>query len=180
MAEIGRRISYNSALQDGDKRTNKYPGFSPKTKIGGAIMSYIRIWVHLVFGTKNRETVLTTEIREKVMAHIAYNARVKGIFIDCLGGYTEHLHCLFSLGADQSIAKISNLIKGESSYWVNTNKIIRTKFEWADEYYAASISESQVDVERHYIAYQEEHHRKRSYTEECEEFLKKYRFKELG
>ena len=63
---------------------------------------------------------------------------------------------------------------------MNRNEIIKTKFEWADEYFSVSVSESQVDAVRKYIKNQEEHHKKKSYVEECDEFMKKYGFKYLG
>ena len=143
-------------------------------------MAFVRVWLHIVFGTKNREPFLQKEIREKVIEHIFENAKTKGIFINCLDGYDEHLHCLISLGLDQNIAKILNLIKGESSFWINRNNLTKMKFEWADEYFATSVSESQVDAVRKYIQNQEEHHRKRSFAEEYDEFIVKYGFKNLG
>jgi REP element-mobilizing transposase RayT len=143
-------------------------------------MAFVKIWVHTVFGTKNREHYLIKEVREKIISHILLNAKAKNIFIDCLGGYNDHLHCLISLGSEQNIANVMNLIKGESSFWINKNKITNTKFEWADEYFAASVSESQVELVRKYIFNQEEHHRKKSFQEEYEEFMKKYGFKTLG
>jgi putative transposase len=143
-------------------------------------MPFAKIMIHIVFGTKSREPLLSKEILEKTITHIKENAKQKEIFLDCINGYTEHLHCLISLGTEQSVSKVVNLIKGESSYWLNKNHITSTKFEWADEYYAASVSVSQLDVIRKYINAQKEHHRKKSYTEECEEFLKKYGFRSLG
>ena len=139
-------------------------------------MAYVRVWVHAVWGTKNREPYLTAEVRAKVIAHIQENAKKKQIYIDTMNGYTEHLHCLFGLNADMTVAKTLQLIKGESAYWINKEKITNTKFEWADEYYAASISESHLDRVRVYINNQEEHHRKKAFTEEVEEFLKQYGF----
>ena len=143
----------------------------------GYYMSFVRIWVHVVFGTKNREQFLDKDVREKVVYHIIENARTKNIFIDRINGYNDHLHCFLSLGLDQNISKVVNLIKGESSYWINKNKILTTKFEWADEYFAVSVSESQVDSVRKYINNQEEHHRKKSFSEEYDEFINKYGFK---
>jgi len=143
-------------------------------------MPYVRIWLHVVFGTKNREKYLTDNVRNKVIDHILENAKMKEIFIDTIGGYKEHLHCLISLGTEQNVAKIINLIKGESSYWINKNKITEMKFEWADEYFAASVSESQINKIRNYIKKQVDHHRKKDYSEEYDEFMKKYGFKYLG
>jgi REP element-mobilizing transposase RayT len=68
------------------------------------------------------------------------------------------------------------LLKGESSYWINKNKLIKTKFEWQDEYFAVSVSESAVKKVRDYIKNQEEHHRKKSFQEEYNEFMRVYGF----
>lgn len=143
-------------------------------------MPFVKIWVHIVFGTKSREPFLVKEVREKVISHILENAKSKGIFIDCLNGFLDHLHILISLGSEESIAKVVNLIKGEVSHWINKNKITNTKFEWADEYFAVSISESQVESIRTYIRNQEIHHKKKSYLEEYEEFMHNYGFKNFG
>ena len=76
-------------------------------------MSLVRIWVHVVFSTKNREPYLTKEIRRSLIEHIKSNAGEKDIFLKALNGWTEHLHCLLSLGKNQEIAKDINLNKGE-------------------------------------------------------------------
>jgi putative transposase len=126
-------------------------------------MGYIKIWVHLVWATKNREPFLTKDIRKQILDHLLKNTIDKGIYIDFINGYLEHLHCLVSLGAGQNIDKIVMLLKGESSYWINKNKLIRQKFEWKNEYFAVSLSESAVNGVSDYIKNQEEHHRKKSF-----------------
>jgi REP element-mobilizing transposase RayT len=68
------------------------------------------------------------------------------------------------------------LIKGESSHWINKIQLLKTKFEWADEYYGASVSESHINSVRDYIKNQEEHHRKMTWEEECEGYIKRYGF----
>jgi len=137
-------------------------------------MSFLKIWIHLVFSTKNRKPFLTKDIRYKVHQHIIENCKEKDIFILAVNGYTDHLHCLISLGKEQSIAKIAQLIKGESSFWINKNEICKTKFSWQDDYFAVSVSESQVETVKKYIQNQEEHHSKASFSNEVDEFMKKY------
>jgi REP element-mobilizing transposase RayT len=143
-------------------------------------MSYVRLWIHCVWGTKKRVPFLTKENKKKVIEHIRNNALEKNIYIDTINGHTEHLHCIISLNAQQSIAKVMQLIKGESSFWINSNKLTKSKFEWADEYFAVSISESQLNKVRNYIKNQEEHHRKKKWLEECDEFVAKYNFKKIN
>jgi putative transposase len=139
-------------------------------------MGYIKLWVHLVWTTKSREPFLTKDIRKQILDHLLTNAIDKGIYIDFINGYLEHVHCLVSLGSGQNIDKIVMLLKGESSYWINKNKLIRKKFEWQDEYFAVSVSESAVNRVRDYIKNQEEHHRKKSFQQEYDEFMRKYGF----
>jgi putative transposase len=140
-------------------------------------MSFVRIWVHLVFSTKNRYPFLNSnELRKQVFDHMLENARQKGIWMDCINGYSEHVHCLISLGREQTLSYVAQLIKGESSFWINKNKLTRSKFAWQDDYYAVSVSESHVEQVRVYIKSQEDHHKLKSFEEEIEVFMKKYGF----
>jgi len=136
-------------------------------------MSWVRIWVHLVFSTKNREPYLLQSIRKKVFQHIKQNAKEKDIWLDCVNGYADHAHCLISLNKDQSISKVAQLIKGESSFWINQNKLIEGKFMWQDDYWAVSVSESHLERTRQYIFNQEKHHSKTTFKKEVDEIMKK-------
>jgi len=137
-------------------------------------MSFVKIWVHLVFATKNREPLLTKEFRYDLCKHIIENCREKEVFLRAINGYTNHIHCLISLGKDQNISKVSQLIKGESSFWINKNNLTTPKFSWQDDYFAVSVSESQVDTVINYIKDQEAHHTKKSFDEEVDEFMTRY------
>ncbi|MEZ5022532.1 MAG: IS200/IS605 family transposase [Chitinophagales bacterium] len=141
-------------------------------------MPFIKVYIHFVWSTKNRLPYLKTkEIRQKLWEHIRDNAKQKGIFIDFINGYTDHCHCLVSLETfDQTIQKIMQLIKGESSYWMNKQGFIEEKFEWQDEYFAVSVSESVIDKVIYYIKNQELHHRNKSFQDEYEEILIKHGF----
>ena len=137
-------------------------------------MSFVKIWVHIVFATKNREPLLHKNFRYNLYNHIIQNCKEKDIFLQTINGYTDHIHCLISLGKDQSISKITQLIKGESSFWINKNNLIEGKFAWQDDYFAVSVSESQVETVINYIKNQEQHHSKKSFNEEVEEFMIRY------
>ena len=143
-------------------------------------MPYIKVYIHFVWSTKKRIPFLDSqELRIKVWQHIRENAKKKGIFIDFISGYTDHCHCLISLGSDQTMQKIMQLIKGESSFWINKNQLTKEKFEWQDEYFAVSVSESQLYRVRNYIKNQEQHHRKKTFQEEYDEFITKYGFQKF-
>ena len=135
-------------------------------------MPYVKVKIHFVWSTKNRVAFLAlSDLREGVWKHIKDNSVGKGIFIEMINGYQER-HCLISLGIDQSISKIMQLLKGESSYWINKNKLCRDKFEWQEEYFATSVSESLVPKVREYIKNQEDHHRTETFPEEYDHLTK--------
>ncbi|WP_298306110.1 IS200/IS605 family transposase [Flavobacterium sp.] len=144
-------------------------------------MPYLKIYIHFVWSTKNRFPYLNTiESRQLVWKHIKENAIKKDIHIDFINGYEDHCHCLISLKIDQSVDKIMQLIKGESSYWINKNNhlfpnLSGKKFEWQDEYFALSVSESILPRVRNYIKNQESHHKKRTFKSEYDEIIDKYK-----
>ncbi len=115
-----------------------------------------------------------------VIDHIISNAKEKNICIDTLNGYTNHLHCLISLGATQTLSDVLRLIKGEASFWINKEKLTTYKFEWAVEYYAVSISDSHVQNVRNYINNQDEHHRKKTWDEEENDLLQEFGFEKFS
>jgi putative transposase len=143
-------------------------------------MAYVKNWLHCVWSTKNRTPFLIAEKRQEVINHIKINVKSKGIYIDSINGHIDHMHCLISLNPDQSLSKVIQLIKGESSYWINKNSIVNGKFEWADEYFGISLSESDLPKVREYIRNQEEHHRLITWEEEYNGFIKDYKLFNQG
>lgn len=143
-------------------------------------MPFIKVYIHFVWSTKNREPYLSTpELRMAMWKHIRENSKSKGIFIDFINGYQEHCHCLVSLGDNQTMRQLMQLIKGESSHWINKEKLLKEKFEWQDEYFAVSVSESMVDRVRNYIRNQENHHAHKSWEEEYDDLMVKYGFQKF-
>ena len=143
-------------------------------------MSFIKIYIHLVFSTHERKPYLNSkDLRIKMWTHIKQNSEEKGIFIDMVNGFSDHCHCLVSLGSNQTVEKVAQMIKGESSFWFNKQNFSSEKFSWQDEYLAVSISESHIEKVRNYIKNQESHHTKHSFTEEYEKFIGHYGFKIL-
>lgn len=111
-------------------------------------MSHVKIWVHAVWGTKSHERVLTKDVRQQLFQHVRENAKEKQIYIDFINGDLDHIHCLLALNADMTIAKVMQMIKGEAAYWANKNSLLKPKLEWADEYFAVSVSESMLNKVR--------------------------------
>jgi REP element-mobilizing transposase RayT len=139
-------------------------------------MSYIKIWVHVIWATKYRCAIITSDLKYQLYDHIRNNANRKGIHVDYINGIEDHIHLLISLKGEQCISKVVFLLKGESSHWVNTNSLSKTKFEWQNEYMALSVSEGVLPRLRKYIRDQETHHKIKSFKEEYDIFIRKYGF----
>jgi REP element-mobilizing transposase RayT len=137
-------------------------------------MSWVRVWIHAVFTTKNRAPLIQRKYKEVILSHIKENAKEKGIMLLEVDGSNDHLHCLISLNKDMSLSKILQLIKGESSFWINKNNYCSEKFAWQDDYWAVGVSESHLHYVKLYIRNQEKHHNKSSFKEEVDLFMKKY------
>lgn len=143
-------------------------------------MPFVRAWIHYVWATKNRNPILTLQIRLLLFQHIKDNAERKGIYLDRINDHVEHIHCLVSLGASQTIEQVAQLMKGESSHWFNNKSGLAVqKLYWQDDYFAVSVSESGVDALRSCIDNQESHHQKKTFAQEYDEFILKYKFPSL-
>jgi putative transposase len=136
-------------------------------------MPYISAYMHYIWATKNRIPLITKNLKPILLEHIRENAVKKDIFIDTLNCVEDHIHLLISMNAELSIAKVANLIKGESSFWVNKQKLIQTKFEWQDDYISLSANNGSLDKLRKYIYNQEEHHKKITSKQEYDMYIKK-------
>jgi len=137
-------------------------------------MSYSRNWLHCVWGTKNRTQFLTPEIRREIIKHIRTYAGTKGICIDSINGYSDHIRCLLLLQGDHTLEFVIQMIRGESSYWINRNELTTAKFDWEEEYYATSVSHSHISSVREYIKSQEKLHFIKSWEDEFDELMEQW------
>ncbi|MBC5642113.1 IS200/IS605 family transposase [Parabacteroides sp. AM58-2XD] len=133
-------------------------------------MSYLSLIIHCVWSTKNRAPLLkNSHYRYELYSHIRKYSKSKGILIDHIGGFTDHMHLLLFLKSNQSVGEIERLIKGESSHWYSQMKY--GPLQWQDDYFAVSVSPDRLNTVRQYIRKQEEHHKKYSFEEEYESFV---------
>lgn len=131
-------------------------------------MPYLKVYIHFVWTTKNREPSLATpELRSLVWNHILENSFNKKYFIEEVNGHSNHCHCLVSLNSTMSISQVVRLIKGESSHWINMQKLCDSKFEWQNDYWGTSIGITELSRIWKYIKNQEEHHKNKSFDEKC-------------
>ena len=136
--------------------------------------SYSRCWIHLIWGTLNREKLLNKDAAPRLSRHLAEYADTKGVYMKINYINADHVHALIDLPTNMSIEELVQLLKGSSSHRVNANRILPGKFARGRGYGAFSVSESNVIQVGAYIAGQEEHHRVRTFADELREFIERH------
>ncbi len=134
-------------------------------------MSHTKIWVHVVWGTKGRQPVLSNGLRQKFLDHMFDYALQQEIEIGLLNCWIDHVHCLIRLKPDQCLVGILTMLKGETSRWINSNHLTEKRFTWSGDYFAASVSEGNLRGVHNYILGQERHHAHRTYREEVDAYF---------
>ncbi len=136
-----------------------------------SIHSYSRCWLHLIWATLNREPMLSKEAAAKVSTRLCEDANERAIYLKINYVNSDHVHALVDLPTGHSIEELMQLLKGSLSHWINENNLVAGKFSWGRGYGVFSVSQSHVSKVAEYIANQNEHHRKRSFLEEYQNFV---------
>ena len=139
-----------------------------------SLHSYSRVWLHLTWGTLERRPFLFKPVAAKLSGYLHRYASGKGIHMKLNYVNPDHVHVLVDLPTSLTIEQMMQLFKGASSHWINESNLLTTKFAWGRGYGAFSVSHSLVGEVAGYIAGQEEHHRKRSFSEELRRFVERY------
>ena len=134
-----------------------------------------RIWVHLIWTTKNRERTLYRDKGEQLFEFLLLKAKESNIAFEKLNIQPEHIHGLIDLPTDKTVADFMHLIKGSSSRWLNQH-VFRSHFSWQSGYGAYSVSASQLNIVKTYIEKQSEHHKRFSFSEEYKRWKREYGF----
>jgi len=147
-----------------------------------SVYSYSRCWVHLIWGTLNREKLLNKAAAARVSGYLTEYAEKDRIYMKINFVNADHVHALIDLPTALTIEKVVQLLKGSSSHWINSKNLVTGQFAWGRGYGAFSVSESNVSRVARYIPDQEEHHRVRTFAEELKEFIERHgvRWKDEG
>lgn len=129
---------------------------------------------HIIFSTKNRCRMISTEFQERMYSYIGgIIASQKGRLL-AAGGMPDHVHLLATLHPQSSVSDVLRLVKSNSSKWIHENFAAHSGFAWQEGYGSFTVSRSGFDEVRAYIARQPDHHQKMTFEEEFVAFLKRH------
>ena len=134
--------------------------------------SFNRLWIHAIWSTKERAYLIEPKIEKDLYACMFSEFRELHCMPRIINGMPDHVHCLFLLHPQRSVAEVVKYVKGSSSHFINQNDLISEKFSWQTGYAAYSVSESMVQKVYGYIRHQKIHHKTKSFDQEFDEFLK--------
>jgi putative transposase len=145
--------------------------------VGDMTESLSKIYVHIVFSTKNHSPWISEELEKELYPYMSTILKKMDCPTLIMGGFSDHIHILCNLSRKYQLSKILETVKKSSSKWVKTRGEDFKNFHWQDGYGAFSVSPSVVERVRFYIKNQRTHHQKHSYKDEFLSLLDKHNIK---
>jgi len=112
---------------------------------------YSQINIHAVFTVNGRENILSIELRNKIFPYISGVLKNSGCYSLAVNGWTDHVHLFFEMNPAVSLSQTMELVKSNSSKWINDNNFFKGRFSWQRGYGGFSYSRSQRDTVIKYI-----------------------------
>ena len=136
--------------------------------------TYTQIHIHCVFAPKFRQALIEPTWKNRLHQYIAGIVQNHHHKMLCINSMPDHLNMFFGMRPDQSLSELMRIVKGESSEWINKEKLTTSIFRWQEGYGAFSYPKSQITAVCNYIEEQEEHHKKKTFLEEYKEIHEKF------
>jgi len=137
-------------------------------------VEYNNLYTHFVFTTLHRLPLVEEPHRERIEKYITGIVKNNECHLYAIYANPEHMHFLISRSASICEETIATIIANSSERFINENKFCPGKFKWQDTCSAFSVSKGDVTKVCNYILNQPEHHKKHSFMEEYEAFMKFY------
>ena len=90
-----------------------------------------------------------------------------------INGMADHIHILVKLRPDRSVSDVMRDLKANSSGWMHDVFPEASDFSWQRGFGAFTVSTSQVEGVKRYIAEQQMHHAGRAFEDEFAGLLRK-------
>ena len=136
--------------------------------------TYTQIHIQVVTAVKYRQALIHPEWKHRLhqyMTGIIQNQNHKLLSINSM---PDHIHFLIGFRSHQSLGNLIGIVKGESSEWINLNKLTKRTFRWQEGYGAFSYTKPMVNLVANYIENQEQHHKKKTFLDEYQELLNEF------
>lgn len=137
-------------------------------------IEYKNLYVHFIFSTHGRQKSIPDDNRDRLEKYITGIVNNNSCKLYAIYANPEHVHFLVSRSPEISEEQLATIIADSSERFINKNKLAKGKFAWQQSASAFSVSKSDIDKVCKYILNQKEHHKKMTFAEEYEQFIKHY------
>jgi REP element-mobilizing transposase RayT len=137
-------------------------------------VQYNNLYTHFVFTTKNRYPCIQEKHRERIEKYITGIVNNHKCKMYAIYANSEHVHFLVSRSPEMSEKEIAELVANASEIFINSNQLCVGRFYWQQSCSAFSVSKGNIERVCKYILNQPEHHKKKAFAQEYDEFQKFY------
>jgi REP element-mobilizing transposase RayT len=137
-------------------------------------IEYNNLYTHFIFTTLHRSPLISEKHRERIEKYITGIVNNNNSQLYAIYANPEHAHFLVSRSPKLSEETLASIVAESSQLFINQNRLCESQFAWQESASAFSVSKSDVDKVCKYILNQPKHHRKISFAEEYDEFIKFY------
>lgn len=128
--------------------------------------TYTQIHLHIVFAVRGRASLIPTGHASTLYRYITGIVTQQGQKLLAINGMPDHLHLLIGLRPDKALSDLMRDIKANAAKFINAQQWLPVKFAWQEGFGAFSYGASQLPTVIRYIEQQQEHHAKRTFSEE--------------
>ena len=136
--------------------------------------TFAQIYIQAIFAVQNRDCIFSSNWEDELQKYITGIIQNEGHKMLAINGTHNHVHLFFGMKPNQSVSKIIQVVKSNSSKWIVEKRFIKSKFSWQEGFGAFSYGHSQLTDVIAYVKNQKEHHKKQSFRDEYLLFLKKF------
>ena len=136
--------------------------------------TYTQIHIQAVFAVRHRRSLINKEWQNELYKYITGIVQNNGHKMLQINGVEDHVHLLFGMRPIQALSDLMQVVKQDSSKWINANNLATGHFSWQEGYGAFSYSKRDVQNVINYIQKQEEHHRKETFLDEYHKLLEEH------
>ena len=94
--------------------------------------TYSQIYIQTIFAVKGRESLIGKDWDERLYKYITGIVKNHKHKMIAVNGMPDHTHLFVGLHPTQSISSLMQVVKGESSEWINSKRFVKGKFQWQE------------------------------------------------
>lgn len=137
-------------------------------------IEYNNLYTHFVITTFQRLPLIPEKNRVRIEKYITGIVNHNSSKLYAIYANPEHVHLLVSRSPSLSEQELATTVADSSEQFINHEKLSVGNFKWQQSASAFSVSKSDIEQVCKYILNQPDHHKKVSFEEEYNEFVKFY------